>query len=244
MKKLDVIAGGKIYNSPKDFDRQLARYCFSAMANGGCLSRHEILEMGCAAGVMTEMLTQHCNFPEELHVVEGSKRAVDKAKKRVGDGVKFFVSMWEDFQPPILYDSVVMAHVLEHVDDPVLVLRKTSSWLKGGEDRYLHIIVPNAMSLHRRLGVVARFIDGCFVMSERDGELGHKRVYDFEFLKRDIETAGLEIVHHEGIFLKPLSNSQMISWNKDVLDALFVVGKELPEYCAEIYVKCRRTNEA
>jgi len=43
-------------------------------------------------------------------------------------------------------------HVLEHVDDPVAVLRLVKSWLKPG-GRVL-AAVPNARSIHRQAAVI------------------------------------------------------------------------------------------
>jgi len=42
----------------------------------------------------------------------------------------------------------------------------------------------------------------------------------------------------EGFFLKPLSNEQMKDWDSKLLEAFFLIGKELPEYCSDIYVLC------
>lgn len=232
-QKLDKIS--EIYDSEKDFDRHLIEYGFKVISKH--LAGPKILELGCADGVMTKMLRESC---DSLDVVDGSKKYIDKLKERFGDKIRCFVSLFEDFQAPTVYNSIVMARVLEHVDDPVVLLKKVSGCLSQKEGSYLHIIVPNAFSLHRRIGVKMRLIDSCAEMSERDKKFGHKRVYDLQSLKKDIEEAGLEMVHHQGIFLKPLSNAQMESWDKKLLDAFFEIGKELPEYCAEIYVKCAK----
>ena len=44
----------------------------------------------------------------------------------------------------------------------------------------------------------------------------------------------------EGILLKPLSNAQMETLERRLVAALFAVGREHPETCAEIYVRCRK----
>lgn len=90
------------------------------------------------------------------------------------------------------------------------------------------------------MGLIPR----CNSLNERDKQMGHRRVYDFETLREDLEGAGFSINYLTGIFLKPLSNAQMASWDERILDALFEVGKELPEYCAEIYAECTPRCEA
>ena len=72
--------------------------------------------------------------------------------------------------------------------------------------------------------------------SERDRKFGHRCVYDFNTLQQDIEKAELRVLHKEGVFLKPLPNAQLMSWKQEILDALYAVGKEVPELCAEIYM--------
>jgi len=42
------------------------------------------------------------------------------------------------------------------------------------------------------------------------------------------------------VLLKPLSNSQMESWDPDIIEALYEVGKELPDYCSPIYARAVR----
>jgi trans-aconitate methyltransferase len=232
-QKLDHIS--KIYDSEKDFDRHLIEYGFKVMSQH--LSGPKILELGCADGVMTKMLVGFC---DSLDVVDGSKKYIEKLKERLGDKIRCFVSLFEDFQPTTVYNSIILARALEHVEEPVMLLEKISGWLSQQEGSYLHIVVPNADSLHRRLGVKMKLIESCNAMSERDEKFGHKRVYNLQSLKKDIEKAGLKMVHYEGIFLKPLSNAQMESWDKKLLDAFFEIGKELPEYCAEIYAKCAK----
>lgn len=235
-EKLDQISD--LYDSEKDFDRHLIEYGFEVISQH--LLGPRILEMGCADGVMTKLLIGICS---RLDVVDGSQKYIDKLKERFKDKINYYVSLFEDFQPTSVYNSIVLARGLEHVDDPVTLLRKISRWLSPEKGSFLHIIVPNADSLHRRIGVKMKMIDSTTSMSERDKKFGHKRVYDFSTLKKDVEEAGMEIVHYEGIFLKPLSNAQMESWNKKLLDAFFEMGKELPEYCAEIYVKCAKKKD-
>src|SRR3712207_8661366 len=48
-----------------------------------------------------------------------------------------------------LFRSIVMVRVLEHLDDPVGILQKLERFL--APQGQLHLVVPNARSLHRRL---------------------------------------------------------------------------------------------
>jgi hypothetical protein len=68
-------------------------------------------------------------------------------------------------------------------------------------------------------------------MSDHDRLLGHQRYYTVETLKRDIEAAGLNVQRIEGIYLKPLTTSQMksLALSEPIMQALCTVAIDYPE---------------
>src|SRR4029453_16059254 len=152
-------------------------------------------------------------------------------------GVRFYHSLFENFVTELEFSDVLMARVLEHLADPVEVLSKVRGWLgRGGR---LHIVVPNADSLHRRLGVAMGLLDATTSLSERDHRFGHHRVYTRALLENHVRSAGFEIEQVCGVFLKPLSNAQMEAFSPELLEGLNKVGDQLPDWCAEIYLVAR-----
>lgn len=220
------------YDPEKDFDHWAIKYAAELiveMAKGP-----RVLEMGCASGLITQRLAPR--FPS-LAVVEAVPEYIAQARRKVSrHPVQFYQSLFENFRPSYGFDDIVMAHILEHVVSPVKLLSRVRGWL--ATRGRIHIVVPNASSLHRRLGVAMGILKKVSDMSERDHHLGHRRVYTWERLVRHIEAAGLRILFRQGIFLKPLSNAQMDRWDPRIIRALFAVGREMPAYCAEIYVCC------
>jgi 2-polyprenyl-3-methyl-5-hydroxy-6-metoxy-1,4-benzoquinol methylase len=191
------------------------------------------LEMGPADGEMTRFLM--ADF-ERMSVVDGSPTFV-AAAEALGDHVTGHVSLFEEFEPADRYDTIIMSHVLEHVQDPVGVLVKAMSWLRPGGR--IIAVVPNADSLHRRLGVKLGMLERRNQLNDQDIKIGHRRVYNREELDMDIERAGLHSVAKGGIFLKLLSNSQMMMFEDDrLIDGMFEMGRDLPELCSEIYSVC------
>jgi hypothetical protein len=77
-------------------------------------------------------------------------------------------------------------------------------------------------------------------LHEGDRRVGHRRVYDRDLLFQQLREAGLTVQHWEGIMLKPLSNAQMMTWSEELIRAFQQAGRELPDYCGEIYVWCTR----
>ena len=71
-------------------------------------------------------------------------------------------------------------------------------------------------------------------MAPKDFEVGHRRLYTVAMLKDHCEQAGLRVVSMKGMYLKPLSESQMIGLGDEVVRAFYALGEEIPEYCASL----------
>ena len=102
------------------------------------------------------------------------------------------------------FDLVLMLHVLEHVDDPVGLLSSVKAWITPFAP--VIIVVPNAHSIHRLLGVKINLIKNVHELGESDLRVGHKRVYDRRSLIHDIVDAELNLTMHKGFFFKPFNN--------------------------------------
>lgn len=219
-------------NSEEEFDyftKRLHREVMQPWLRG-----RRVLEMGCATGELTWLLSP---LAEEYHVVEGSIRNIEVSRHRA-PGVRFFHSLWEDFTPKDGYSDVLLVCSLEHVEDPVGILRRAREWLD--QDGRIHIVVPNADSLHRYVGVEMGLLETRTSLSESDHRIGHRRVYTIDTLLADLQAAELNPLYWQGIFLKFLSNRQMLGWEWSLIHALHRVGQRFPAHCAELYaVACR-----
>lgn len=195
------------------------------------------LEMGPADGEMTRFLQVDFN---KLDVVDASEKYVEAAKK-LGKNIEGYTSLFEEFKPERKYDTIIMSHVLEHVQDPVMVLKKAKGWLN--QNGRIIAVVPNGDSLHRQLGVKLGMLEQKTQLNDQDIEIGHRRVYIRESLETDIKKAGLKTVSKGGIFLKLLSNNQMLAFkDDDLIDGMFELGKDFPQFCSEIYAVLVKDN--
>mgnify|MGYP001113216585 CR=1 FL=1 len=231
MKRLQEAAA--FYDSRRGLASRLCQ-------NGaGIICRHAdggtMLELGCANGVMTEVFA--ARFGAGLCVVEGMPAHAETAREIVGENGEVYCALFEEFEPARRFDNIAMAGILEHVADPVGLLRRARGWLAEGGS--LHVIVPHALSLHRRVGVALGLSASPYELNEGDLAMGHRRVYDWSLLARDIAEGGLRVVAKEGSFLKPLSNRQMEGWPDELLDAFQSLGTDNLDLCAEIYAKCQ-----
>ena len=83
------------------------------------------------------------------------------------------------------------------------------------------------------MGLLQR-VDG---LNERDVSLGHRRVYTREKLVEHVNSAGLTSLDEEFILLKILSNAQMEALDPKLIQALFELGHEFPDLCADLYIR-------
>lgn len=186
-----------------------------------------LLELGLGHGIATNIFEQH--FKRHV-VVDASLAVIKNFRQHFPDSnVEIAEFYFETFETSERFDVIVFGYILEHVDDPVLVLRHFRKFLAPGGRMF--VAVPNAEVLNRRLGFMAGMLSDMQMLSEHDLLLGHKRYYTVDSLRRDVQQAGYEIRRIEGIYLKPLSTSQMISLNLDdrIIRALCLTAIDYPE---------------
>src|ERR1035441_6009627 len=115
------------------------------------LKRHlrgeNLLELGPAEGVMTELLV---STGMAITVVEGSVLFCDSLRQRFPN-VRVIQALFEDFKPDELFDNIILGHVLEHVEDPPNIMNQVRTWLDP--NGCIFAAVPNARSLHRQAAV-------------------------------------------------------------------------------------------
>lgn len=209
------------------FDRRLIAYHYASIRP--YFRGRRALELGPAEGEMTRLLVR--DF-EQVTVVDGAARLLDEIPP-AANLVKV-CSLFEAFAPADRFDTIVMKSVLEHVDDPVALLRRARSWL--APRGCIIAGVPNAQSFHRLAAVHMKLLRTPGQLNDRDRSLGHRRVYTREALLADIRRAGLRAVATGGVFFKPLSMQQIEStWTEAMMDGFYELGKQFPANAAEIF---------
>lgn len=195
------------------------------------------LELGCADGAMTEHLLD--DF-ETVVAVDGASEYCELVRSRLSsDRLDVICSLFEDFRPERQADTIIMAHVLEHVKDPVKILQRAESWMR--DDGRIIIIVPNGNSLHRQVAVEMGLLQRPDEIDDHDEELGHRRVYLPDELRDHITQSGLKLRNMGGVALKPLTNSQMNELlDEEIQDAYLQMGDQYPKIAAECYAICGR----
>lgn len=229
-QNLDDLAENGLYS--KGVNSITIKYSFNIITRffkgGTCL------ELGTGDGVMTKDLIQYF---ESVTCVEGSKILCENLMKNFKD-IIVINSLFEEFETEKKFDAIILGYVLEHVEDPVLILKKAKNWLT--HEGKIFVAVPNARSIHRQAAVIMGLLKNECELNETDHSVGHRRVYTPESLRGEFIEAGLKIEHYGGYWLKPLSNTQIDSCFTDsMIDAFMVLGERYPDIAAEIYVVAR-----
>jgi 2-polyprenyl-3-methyl-5-hydroxy-6-metoxy-1,4-benzoquinol methylase len=202
----------------------------------------KLLELGSFKGDFTRRLLPHF---DDVTCVEASAVAIDEAQRSLGGGVKFVLSTFESAVLPTRYENIVLTHVLEHLDDPVAVLRRINEeWLADGGRFFL--VCPNANAASRQIAVKMGLISHNAAVTPAEAKHGHRCTYALDTLERDATSAGLKVLHRSGIFFKALANFQ---WDrllqtdiitKEYLEGCYQLGQQYPDLCASIFLLCER----
>lgn len=160
-----------------------------------------LLELGSFKGDFTRRFLP---LFDDITCVEASSVAITAAQEKLGDKVKFVHGLFETVMLPRRFDNIVLTHVLEHLDDPVQVLKRINDeWLSlGGR---LFLVCPNANAPSRQIAVKMGLISHNSAVTEAEAQHGHRRTYALDTLERDATAAGLQVVHRSGIFFKALA---------------------------------------
>lgn len=234
-----------------DYNSVLGHY--QAMA---CLEHAQgdsLLDMPCGDGTLTALMA-----PKFKRVVglDASSKHLALARKTL-PSAELHEALIEDFATKERFDTITMINILEHVIDPVMVLRKAASFLSDTGVLLVH--VPNAKAINRRLAVLMGTLTECEELSPFDIQVvGHRRSYSLSSLCADIGHADLKVRATGGVFYKMLSTPQMDwflknglwedggfgwgrvggsqkNWKTEFCRASYELGKQHPEDCNIIY---------
>ena len=205
-------------------------------------NKGNLLELGSFKGQFTKRFLPYF---QDITCVEASDVAINEARAELGNKISFLNSTFEKANLPTQYNNIVMTHVLEHVDDPVLVLKRINDeWLSDNGRFFL--VCPNANAPSRQIAVKMGLITHNQAVTPAEAEHGHRCTYTFDTLERDAVAAGLKVISRSGIFFKALANFQ---WDrllqtdivsKEYLEGCYQLGQQYPDLCSSIFLLCER----
>jgi SAM-dependent methyltransferase len=217
------------------------------------LIRHEnpnvVVEIGCGTDLLSKRVEAEGLSLGRWIIVEPSETfaAIAEEAASLLTGLNVIRGFVEDRVQAVLSlcpsppDLVICSGVLHEVPELPPVLRAVHRLLEAGG--LLHVNVPNAYSLHRRLARAMGMIADERELSPRNVALSQFRVFDLAGLQSDLTAAGFRIEETGGYLIKPFTHKQMEVirgiLSPELLDGLWALGRELPEFASEIYANAR-----
>jgi len=200
------------------------------------------MELGSYNGSFTKRFLPHF---DDITCVEASDEAIAEARKGLGSKVKFVNALFEEVSLPTKYDNIVLTHVLEHIDDPVAVLKRVNDEWLSDTGRFF-LVCPNANAPSRQIAVKMGLISHNDAITPAEAKHGHRITYSLDTMERDARAAGLNVILRSGIFFKALANFQ---WDKilgtdiispEYLEGCYQLGQVYPDLCASIFLLCEK----
>ena len=161
----------------------------------GDLRGSEVMDFGCATGVLLDELQRSgCG----VKGIELSRWSTNYAKERFGLEI-FNDDLFNLNFSEASFDIITSSHVIEHVTDPVMVLKRLGKWLKP--NGLMVIATPDVDSIGARLfGWRWQY----YLPDE------HLCLFNEESVKQAVSSAGLEVVNIEHYLWRPRTSFQAI----------------------------------
>jgi SAM-dependent methyltransferase len=201
-----------------------------------------VLELGSFEGAFTQRLLPYFT---DVTCVEASNEAAENARKAIGSRAEIIEGLFETVQLPRTYENIILTHVLEHLSDPVAVLRRINDeWLS--EKGRFFLTCPNANAPSRQIAVKMGLISHNSAVTPGESEHGHQITYSLDTLERDVRAAGFNVVLRSGVFFKALANFQ---WDRllqtdiisdEYLEGCYQLGQQYPDLCSSIFLLCEK----
>jgi len=174
-----------------------------------------VLDVACASGYLGERIKSAGNYVAGLEI---SEAAAQKARQ-VLDAV--FVGDIQDDWPAELrngkYDLVIMAEILDHIFDPIAVVRRARETLRNSGS--IIITVSNFLIWKNRI----KFLFGKFAYTDQGAfDFGHIRWFTWRYLKTVLAEGGFKITRQNHI-IYPGKLTRLLSWWPSLFASQFIV---------------------
>ncbi len=156
------------------------------------IKNKRILDIGCARGYLGAQLKRNENYVAGIEISISAVHEAEKVLNKVY--IADIEKKWPEEIKQEKYDIVVLSEFLEHVFDPVEVLRNAREVLLP--DGAVIITTPNFMTWTNRI----KFMFGNFKYQEQGMfDFGHIRWFTYSYLKEVLSVSGFEITKENHI---------------------------------------------
>ena len=180
--KLEAYQGRFIY----EFDNQIQMNWYPKRIINYSEKSASAIELGLGHGITTDLFSKYF---EKYTVIDASPAVINNFRKGFPNcEVNIIDGYFETFKSDEKFDIIIMGFVLEHVDNPDVVLEHYKQFLAPGGK--IFVTVPNAEVLNRRLGHITGDLPDILKLSDHDHVCGHQRYYTLKTITDQINSHG------------------------------------------------------
>lgn len=180
----------KFYNHPNPIFRYIENKRIRKLIElGEIKASDKVLEVGCGAGHILERIPEG-----KLYGIDISEIQIKRAKERLGDKVELKKSPGEEIPyEDKFFDKILCSEVIEHVLDPIPLLKEMKRVLK--DDGVLSLSIPNenlinsTKELLRTFGltrIIAPKKSGWDLASKNNLDEWHLTEYDLKLITKHV----------------------------------------------------------
>lgn len=204
------------------------------------LAPASILEVGCGE---QPLFLDYRDFAR-MHVVEPGARFLASARAAAAGrtDVLLHAGTLEEVAPQLQdlrFDCIVLSSVLHECPDPEAFLRTVFGLCSAGTA--VHVYVPNADSLHRRLALAMGLTSSLHELSAIQRQMQQHVTYDAASLTARLQAAGFVVQETGSFFIKPFTHAQMARLqecgflDERMLEGLYRLGDTTPGLGSELF---------
>lgn len=178
-------------------------------------------------------------------IVEPDETFLHSVRTRLGETeCKYYASFFEQHQTDDRYDLIIASSVLHESEDEGSFLGR--AWELLCDSGILVVVVPNAASIHRLIGLELGIIVDLSELSSTNIRMQQRRVYTFKSLEQTLGDYRFETFHTDGIFPKILDHTNFAQAllegevDETFLRQMAQIGHRLKPVCSEILMAARK----
>jgi len=198
----------------------------------------KVLDVGCGLGIYTSNPLSY--LPVSITAIDVDPKTVDYANDRnQNSNLEFVVALGETFETDDKYDLIICSHILEHIEEPIKLLKNMGKLIKEGG--LLYVAIPNGFGWFEmqnflprmlwRLSWGRKLIEKMIGGNYKDSlnrEDWHINFFTVKRIKRILENSGWQVVGQiNDEFLGGIVFDRILSlipplerWNVKVADRL------------------------
>ncbi|CAA7618716.1 hypothetical protein MTBLM5_280004 [Magnetospirillum sp. LM-5] len=231
-RAIEDSSGGYYYSPDQEFDDKLKVWVIEEALRH--LRPGRVLDLGYINDIWTRALLADSRV-SSVDIVEAAVSHVDRANQDLArtERVRVFHTLFEDFQPDTLYDTILMSGVVKHVPDDDALVRKAMTWLAPGG--VVIASTPNCRAFHRRLGTYMGLELAPDRHNNRDQNVFNVHIYDRFSWRALFVRNGYHVREITGVGMKVLGTEQLryLGERYDIdriLEGLRWMATEMPDY--------------